>query len=67
MRDLWEQDKLKVEYIKTDLNEADICMKNLPLTLHSSHRHAIRIGCMKLMTRYGQISIPYILSDQAEN
>ena len=36
MRDLWERDKLKVEYIETDLNEADICTKNLPLTLHSS-------------------------------
>ena len=67
MRDLWEQDKQRVEYNETDLNEADICTKNLPLTLHSSHQHTIRTGCMKVMTHYGQISIPYILSDQAAN
>ena len=35
MRDLWEDGALRVEYIPTDMNEAEICTKNtLAITYH---------------------------------
>ena len=65
MRDLWERDELRVEYIKTDLNKTDICTMNLPFILHASHQHAIWNGELKLMNRYNQLSIPKILTENS--
>ena len=42
MRDLWEDRTLRVEYIPTDENEADIYTKTTYATIHHKHRGKVR-------------------------
>ena len=52
MRDAWESSKLQVHYIKPELNEADICTKNLPPILHTKHQNTICSGNLAMMAVY---------------
>ena len=38
MRDKWEEDMLRVGYIPSEENKADICTKNVIAKLHQRHR-----------------------------
>ena len=42
LRDLWEDGTLRVAYIPSEDNEADICTKNINAKLHFKHRGRIR-------------------------
>ena len=46
LRDLWEDGALRVEYIPTDENEADICTKNTSAIIHHKHRGKVKEGKM---------------------
>lgn len=48
MRDKWEEEKLRVGYIPSEENEADICTKNIISKLHFKHRSRIRSGVLWL-------------------
>jgi hypothetical protein len=48
MRDKWENETLRVGYVPSEENEADICTKNVITKLHFKHRSRIRNGTLWL-------------------
>ena len=62
IRDMWEDKQLEVQHIRGDMNEADICTKNVSIKTHEKHRERIRDG------RLGSVeSIRFALREDVEN
>ena len=52
VRDLWEDKRLKMAYIETGNNKADICTKNVLTVLHKRHKTRIRDRKLTFMDNY---------------
>ena len=52
LRELHGEGKLRVKFVNTEFNEADVCTKNVSEALQSSHRDNIRMGRLNVWKYY---------------
>ncbi|HEY9710756.1 MAG TPA: reverse transcriptase domain-containing protein, partial [Oculatellaceae cyanobacterium] len=52
VRDLWEEKDMEIKYVNTEMNEADLCTKNVAKPIHTTHRENIRAGSLNVWKQY---------------